>query len=291
LVRLRPQLPTEPMGARMYVAAHAAAGQPDLAEAFLVEMRDNKIPTDVLIVAYGGYADAGRPADTVRWLESSVAAEPENVRARLALADALRAMLEDGPAQWDRRAVNRCLDEYEWIRRRTPESVEIVNNMVWIQLKGVGDADTAERVAELLKRLAETGRAPAEVLDTLAAIALAKGRAREARAMLAKCLADPVRRPSYHLHMAVALAAAGEADEARAHLGRARAFALKPYELAEADRVERALAGKAAPDAERRPAPFPDPAPSPKIAPAPIPAPGPGPAPAPGPTPTPGLKP
>jgi cellulose synthase operon protein C len=137
-------------------------------------------------------------------LEDWLAAHPDDVIVRATLAEALRVAGENA----------RAIAEYEKVVTAAPKNVASLNNLAWLYL-AAADA----RAAEMARRAWELAPKNGPVLDTYGWILVERGAVAEGLPLLeAAQRASGLAHPEIQLHLATALARAGERDRARSLL-------------------------------------------------------------------------
>ena len=176
------------------------------------------------------YATSGRMDDAVKSFEAAVKARPDSVSSHTMLG-VLLAARKDLPGA--RRQFENVLD-------LDPESAVAANNLAWMLADAGQDLDGALKWAQVAKRhLPEDPN----VNDTLGLIYQKKGLATMAVPLLEASVAKEPKNSTYHYHLGLAQAAAGNKERAHASFERALALNAK---FPEADDARRALAESAA---------------------------------------------
>lgn len=223
---IRPQLMRDPSGVGLTVLSAASAGQMAEVADVMEKFENDKAPAVLSIAGIRALGEAGAPAEAVKWAERLVAREPENIPARMLLADGLRGLVENGPLPWNKDLAARAAEQYLVLARKTKDNPVFVNNAVWLLIRGVGDKEQAFKASETLRPFAERTDAPPEILDTLGALYNMTGDHAAARRLLERTLGAKPPRVSYHLNLAEALLGLGLADEAEQQLEKALALRL-----------------------------------------------------------------
>jgi tetratricopeptide (TPR) repeat protein len=219
---VRDALAGDSAGAELYVQALAESKVLPQVEPFLRRAADGPRPVPVLLGGARALLAAGRPDLASRWAEEAARHAPDDKAARRLLADSLRAWAEqDGAPAWDRERVRAAIDAYEWLRQREPEDLAVLNNIAWLQLKGLGQSDLAFRTLAPLRAKESAADLSPEMLETLAAVYLGRGQAEPAVRLLERAARSSRPRASYLVHLALAYQQLGRRDDARRCLVRA----------------------------------------------------------------------
>jgi Flp pilus assembly protein TadD len=120
----------------------------------------------------------------------------------------------------------------------------VANNLAWLQLKGLGQPETALRTAAPLRAKEDAPDLPPAMLETLGAVYLEVGQEEKAARFLERAVRAPDPRPGYWTHLALAHLRLGRRDEARRCLDRAAALSKSPREAEEWNRVDRQWHGR-----------------------------------------------
>src|SRR5262249_23222570 len=129
--------------------------------------------------------------------------------------------------------VRSAVRAYEWLRQRDPANLAAANNLAWLQLKGLGQADAALRSAAPLRAKEAATDLPPEMLETLGAGDLGVGEDGKAGRLLERAVRVVPTRPGYWTHLAVAQWRLGRRDDARRSLDRAARLRKSPREADE----------------------------------------------------------
>jgi Flp pilus assembly protein TadD len=133
-------------------------------------------------------------------LESRMAKNPNDIRARIMLADAQQKLgLVDAAAA-----------SYQQILQQQPDNALALNNLAWFRHER-GDASALD----LARRAHERAPKSLEITDTYAWILVQRGQIVEGLKLLAS-IAGPSAPPEVRLHYAVALARSGNKGQAHA---------------------------------------------------------------------------
>jgi tetratricopeptide (TPR) repeat protein len=150
-----------------------------------------------------------------QWLKES----PEDAGVRVYAAE---AALRSGKYQ-------NAIEQYEWLLRKTPDDVSMLNNLAWAyqQTKDPRALETGERAYKLKPD------SPA-VTDTLGWMLVEQGNAKRGAELLQKAVAAAPESLAIRYHLAQALAKTGDKAQAINHLERIVAAGPKFSQEAEA---------------------------------------------------------
>ena len=145
------------------------------------------------------YIQGGKPEEGERRLAQWLKASPDDVVARLYQAD----------ASLNARDYKNAIEQYEWVRRKQPDNVVVLNNLSWLyqQVKDPRALETAERAYKLNPN-------NAEISDTLGLILVEKGDTPRGLELLQKAAAAAPNIPRIRYHLAQAWLKSG--DKAKA---------------------------------------------------------------------------
>ncbi len=170
-----------------------------------------------------GFQKAGRSDLAARWAEKA-AAKLERPIVHLTYGDILLSLAESTDDSSEARGLfARAVDQYDAVLKKSPDSVEAVNNKAWILHRYLDQNAKALELAQGLARRVDAKALPAEFYDTLGAIQEAMGQAPEAEKSFAEGLRRSPDHPILNFHMGRALLRRPDrAREARQYLEKAR---------------------------------------------------------------------
>jgi putative PEP-CTERM system TPR-repeat lipoprotein len=158
---------------------------------------------ELAIRLHGAYTEAGKPDVAEARLAKWLMVAPDDVTARLYLADVRlkKGMHRD------------AIEQYEWLQRKVPESVTVLNNLAWAyhRVKDARALPTAERAYKLQPD-------NAAVIDTLGWILVEEGNASRGVELLQAAVAATPDAPERRWHLAQGWFRAGERSKARNEL-------------------------------------------------------------------------
>jgi tetratricopeptide (TPR) repeat protein len=201
---VKSQLATDPAGCALYVQVMSACGSYALAEEFLQQVAAENRPIEVLVNAATALLSQHRLDDAVRWAKIVLERETTNVHALLIVGDAMRALAEVDPRNWDRDKARESLRAYRAVQRQQPDNWVVVNNIVWLELKALELPQQAYESSEPLRSIQNRTTLPAEFMDTLAEVYIAVGRHEQARLLLDEALRTAGPRAAFYTHLALA---------------------------------------------------------------------------------------
>jgi Flp pilus assembly protein TadD len=206
-----------------------AQGRPSDAIAAYQRAIAQNASTEAVIGLANAQKAAQQPEQSEQTLREWLAKNPDDVRARVMLADGYLTLRKFPEAE----------KEYGEIIRLAPDAVIVLNNLAWTMAQQ-GRAKDALPHARKAAQLAPENPA---VLDTLGTTLVKAGLAGEAIAPLRKAVEKaPGVRP-LQFHLAEALAKQGQRDEAKALLAKALEGSEPFDERAEAEQLRRELGG------------------------------------------------
>jgi putative PEP-CTERM system TPR-repeat lipoprotein len=152
---------------------------------------------------HAAYTQAGKPDEAESRLAQWLKTRPEDFYARLYAAE---VHLASGDFK-------RAMEQYEWLRQRQPDHVQVLNNLAWVyqQLKDPRALETAERAYKLRPENAASA-------DTLGWILVEQGDTARGLELLQKASAAAPRVPEIRYHLALAWVKAGDKAKARSEL-------------------------------------------------------------------------
>jgi putative PEP-CTERM system TPR-repeat lipoprotein len=202
---LQKQFPASPAGASLEGDLHAADGRWVEAATAYRKAGAMQLSAALAVKLHRTLMRAGRTTEADSSLADAIRAAPADVALRMYAGESAITM-----KRWRIAA-----DHYEAALAASPHNVVAMNNLAWA-LNELKDPRA--------KRMAEDAhaRAPqsAPVADTLGVVRTATGDARGGVEALRKAVSIAPSVPQYRLHLAQALAAAGDAPAARAEIDR-----------------------------------------------------------------------
>ncbi len=152
---------------------------------------------------YNAHVKAGDVEGGLGVLRDWLAKNPNDHRTRLALAG----------AYLNAKRFKDAIGEYERLLAVSPENPVLLNNLAW-SYHQIGDA----RALDFARRAHAKAPKSSEITDTLGWILVREGKAAEGVELLKKAAAQAPDQPEIRYHLAVALNAVGQAEEARREL-------------------------------------------------------------------------
>jgi putative PEP-CTERM system TPR-repeat lipoprotein len=179
------------------------AGEPAEAVEFASRAHAARPSSQTLLELAAYQKAAGLESEADRLVRQWIDAHPDDIPARLALANDL--LLANDPAG--------AQAQYEAVIERDPDNVTALNNLAW-NLR----MQDREQALAYIRRAAQAAPDRPEVLDTLAVIEHLNGENRVAYRNIERALAGAPDNPSMRYHKAMIGAALGEKEEAIALL-------------------------------------------------------------------------
>jgi putative PEP-CTERM system TPR-repeat lipoprotein len=203
VAELRKSRPKDPAGMTLEGDVYAALGQHAKADA-AYSAAAVQGPTQELAVKSYRARHLGKLPDAAKPLEQWLVRSPDDIGARLLLAEAY------GVAGQRRKAI----EQYELAVAQRPDDVTALNNLAWFYYEA-GDA----RAEQTARRAYEKARSSAAVADTYGWILVQTGKPAEGLSVLQEAVrAEGGEDPEIQYHLAVALARTGDRAAAQARL-------------------------------------------------------------------------
>ena len=229
---VRAQLVQDPRGFRLYVKAMCECGAYGIVDQMLTDMHAEQRSLDVLVEAAMGLQQAGRYDDAIRWARQALERDEFNSKAMNTMAECLEKLAEVGESGWDREKAHEAIKYFRRVQRQHPKLLFLANNIAWLELKALGNADDAYASAEPLRKAENMAAFRPEFFETLGAIEIAKDRYEEGRKLLEKAIATGDKE-SYYYHLAKAYHGLRLQEKAREALLYASRLPKTPREQAE----------------------------------------------------------
>ena len=192
------------------------------------QIAQQQAPTEaVAIRLYQAYAFAGEWAKAVVVMQDWLATHPEDLKAKLALAE---ARLRQGEFEQAARV-------YEDVIQQTPDDSQVLGNLAFIYLK-TGNANALS----MAQKAHELAPEDAAINDTLGWILVKNGEAEKGLPYLREAHSRDSSNAEIRYHIAVALYELGRLDEAREELGRVLDSGRSFDGVAEAKALQRSIA-------------------------------------------------
>jgi tetratricopeptide (TPR) repeat protein len=230
---MKDELAKDPKGFGLYVRALCDCGAYQLAEEFLEKMSAKNCPVDSLLQAAKGLQAAHRPAETVRWAKRVLDKEPLNVQALKFVADNTRKLAYSDDHGWDLDRAREALRNYRAVERQQPDNLDVVNNIVWLELKALDLPQDALLSSAKLRAIQNTTSIPAEYLETLGAVYIRVGQYDQAVTVLRNAVSTAGGRVSFYLHLALAYHGLKQSAMAEQYLSKAAELPKTQRELNE----------------------------------------------------------
>jgi len=173
-----------------------------------VNTLDPKAPAAYLNLARLAAVQNQRPA-AIKWLQDGMAALPDNVGMRLALAEFHMAFAEWEPA----------IKVYESVLGKSPDNLIAANNLAAILVDHRSDAESHKRALSIANRFETSDNAA--FLDTLGWVHFKNGQLDQAIRVLRRAVERDPNAALHKYHLGAALMKKGEEREAREFLQRA----------------------------------------------------------------------
>ncbi len=202
---LQKELPNSAAGLALEGDLNAADGRWDAAAASYGKAIGIERSTQLVIKQHQALLKAGRAADADGALKGAIKAAPGDLQLRMYGAE--RAI---ATRRWAE-----TVEHYDVVLKVAPNNVLALNNLAW-SLKELGDS-RALKTAEAAYALAPNAAA---IVDTYGAVLLSSGDAKRAVEMFRKAASQEPKSPNYRLHLADALAVAGDKAGAKAEVDR-----------------------------------------------------------------------
>ncbi|MFO0808505.1 MAG: hypothetical protein U0746_07770 [Gemmataceae bacterium] len=204
LKSVREFLSTDADGCKQYIKALHGCGSIALAEQFLEEVDVEKKPIEVELAGANAFLEIGRQDLAVKWAKRVIDREPLNIKALLIAAEGLRVQAELPERGWDQEKARESLQCYHAVLRQQDDNLAVVNNIVWLELKAIGQPKLAFDSSELLRKRQNDVALPADYMETLAAVYIATGDFSSGKKLLMQAIATAGPRPSFYIHLSLA---------------------------------------------------------------------------------------
>lgn len=182
---------------------HASRGQWREADRYFVQGYEREPGFDPALRAYQARRQ-GRLGEPTELLERWVAERPDEVRARLVIAEYLQG---EGRA-------DEALEAYEGVIRRDAGNVVALNNAAWL----LAEQERYDRALDYARRALDAAPDAAPVLDTYGWALVRSGRVDDGLPYLERAVELAPQSAELRFHLGSAQASAGRAEEARATL-------------------------------------------------------------------------
>jgi tetratricopeptide (TPR) repeat protein len=151
----------------------------------------------------------------------------------LILADSLARLAQVGETGWDRDKAHEAIKLFRQVQQRQPTALLPANNIAWLEVKALGQADDAFESAAPLRAKEKIDSFPPDFFETLGVIEVARSNFDEGRKYLERAVAGPGPKASYYYHLAQAYHGLRRQDKAEEAISRAGDLPKTPREQAE----------------------------------------------------------
>ena len=221
--------PNAPDVLRLQAISAQRAGNPTEAVDFASRAYEANPSTQTLLELVAYQKSAGQADEAGQLMRQWIEEHPDDIAARLALANDLQLANDLAGAQ----------EQYQAVVELDPDNVMALNNLAWnLRL------DDPKQALEYIRRAAQAAPERPEVLDTLAVIEHLNGENRVAYRNIERALAGAPQNPSMRYHKAMIGAALGKKEQAITLLEELLAEGAPAFpEMAEAETLLNTLKG------------------------------------------------
>lgn len=231
---IRGQLVQDPIGCRIYVWALSECGAAGLVDQMLQDMHAEQRSVEVLAEVAKGFQHARRYEDAIRWARRALDREEYHSSAMNTLGECYAKLADKGESGWDRENALEAIRYFRRVQRQQPKLLFLANNIAWLELKALGNADDAYQSAAPLRASESMDKFPAGFFETLGLIEVMREHPNyeEGRKLLERAIAGG-EQASFYYHLALAYHGLDEKDKAEEALWHAGRLPKSPREQAE----------------------------------------------------------